>query len=242
MIATLSSCLHDLSALGPGGLLVLCGAMFLAGLAGGFTHCALMCAPFVLAQLGARGGRHAAGGGLRRLGGALLLPYHGGRLVGYALLGALAGAAGGLASAASGWRGLLAIPLGLAAVLCLSFAVGGRIHGPRLAGTAWLGRRLRWLLDGGSVGRGLLLGLLLSGLPCGLLYGALAGAAASGSALAGALAMGAFVLGTVPALVGVGVSGQLLLRRAGRWLRPARAVLMGANALLLAAMAVRQLH
>lgn len=239
MTELLASCLQDLSALGPGGLAMLCGAMFLAGLAGGFTHCALMCAPFVLAQVAAGAERHAGCGLLRRLSGAALLPYHGGRLAGYATLGAIAGAAGGLLNAAGGGRGLLAVPLAAAALLCLAFAAG-RIWSPQL-GLPWLGRRLRWLLEDGRPGRGLLLGLALSGLPCGLLYGALAGAAASGSALAGALAMAAFVLGTVPALVGVGLSGRLLLRRAGCWLRPASAALLVANAALLAAMALRQL-
>lgn len=239
MIELLSTCLHDLTALGPGGLAALCGALFLAGLGGGFTHCALMCAPFVLAQVGAGADRHAGGGRLRRLSGAALLPYHAGRLLGYAGLGAAFGAAGGLLNAASGWRGWLALPLFAAALLCLAFAMG-RAWSPPI-GTAWLGRRLAWLLEGAGPWRGLLLGIALSGLPCGLLYGALAGAAASGSALAGALAMAAFVLGTVPALVGVGLSGRLMLRRAGPWLRPASALLLAANAVLLAAMAVRQL-
>ena len=56
----LADCLHALDALGPGGLPTLLGALFLAGLAGGVTHCTTMCAPFVLAQaatgLGAGGG------------------------------------------------------------------------------------------------------------------------------------------------------------------------------------------
>ena len=39
----LADCLHGLTALGPGGLPMLLGALFLAGLAGGATHCAGMC-------------------------------------------------------------------------------------------------------------------------------------------------------------------------------------------------------
>jgi hypothetical protein len=74
--------------------------------------------------------------------------------------------------------------------------------------------RLRPLLLAPSGWRGpFLLGLLLSGLPCGLLYGALVAAASAGSALAGALAMAAFALGTVPALVGVGLLGRFFGRR-----------------------------
>ena len=97
-------CVHDLAALGPDGLAAVAAALFLAGLAGGATHCAGMCGPFVLAQVAARADRANTGGALRRLGGAALLPYHAGRLLGYALLGAVAGGAAGLLAAATGWR------------------------------------------------------------------------------------------------------------------------------------------
>jgi uncharacterized protein len=209
-------CVHDLAALGPGGLAALTGALFLAGLAGGATHCAGMCGPFVLAQVAAR---DAGGGTLRRLGGAALLPYHAGRLLGYALLGAVAGGTAGLLAVATGWRPVLAAPLGIAALLMLSQGVarlGLRLPLPRLPARlveAAIGR-LRPLLEAPAGWRGsLLLGFLLSGLPCGLLYGALVGAAAAGSVLGGALAMAAFTLGTVPALVGVGLLGRFFGRR-----------------------------
>ncbi len=50
MAEFLANCLHGLEALGPGGLWAVMGALFLAGLAGGASHCAAMCGPFVLAQ------------------------------------------------------------------------------------------------------------------------------------------------------------------------------------------------
>lgn len=237
----LATCLHDPTALGPAGLTLLLGAMFVAGLAGGTTHCALMCAPFVLMQVGANADRAMAGGTLGRLSGAALAPYHLGRMLGYGLLGAMAGALSGLVSGLAGYRAVLALPLGLAAWLVLRQAIarggGSGLRAPALA--AWLPARVAGLLARPNGGRGVLLGLLLSALPCGLLYGALAGAAAAGSALTGALAMAAFVLGTVPALVGVGLLGRLFLRQAGAWLHPAATVLLGLNALLLAGMAVR---
>src|SRR5919199_2082920 len=94
IIPMLADCLHDLAALGPaGGLPTLLGALFLAGLAGGATHCSTMCAPFVLAQ--ASVGMGAGGGVLRRLSGAALAPYHLGRMLGYGALGALAGGTAG---------------------------------------------------------------------------------------------------------------------------------------------------
>ena len=248
----LALCVHDLAALGPGGLPALAAALFLAGLVGGATHCAGMCGPFVLSQVAARADRMAGGGVLRRLGGAALVPYHLGRMLGYTALGAVAGGATGLLAVASGWRVLLALPLGLAAALMLGqgvarlgFAVPRPASGAFMRPADWLVGRVRPLLFAPSEGwRGpLLLGLLLSGLPCGLLYGALAGAAAAGSALGGALAMAAFTLGTVPALVGVGLLGRFFGRR---WLaapafRVAGAALFLLNGGVLGAMAWRLL-
>lgn len=248
----LANCLHDLAAIGPGGLATVALALFLAGLAGGFTHCAGMCAPFVLAQAGANVNRSAAGGSLQRLSGAALVPYHLGRVLGYGALGAVAGATAGLVTQITGLRFVLAALLLSAAILmCVQAAsrlpVGWR---PRLAhlGSAFpampvpgefLLRRVGPLLAAPSGWNGVGLGVLLSALPCGLLYAALAGAAATGSALAGAIAMAAFTAGTVPALIGVGLLGRLFLRSRGDTVRLAGAVLFLLNGAVLAAMAYR---
>jgi sulfite exporter TauE/SafE len=239
----IADCLRDLTALGPGGLPALMGALFLAGLAGGATHCAGMCAPFVLAQAGAVADHAASGGALRRLAGAALLPYHLGRMLGYATLGALAGGVAGAVTQVSGVRYALAALLAVAALFMLAQASTRlaawlpHLPAPRLPGA--FQARLGALLDTPTGWRGVALGLMLSALPCGLLYGALAGAAAAGSALAGALAMAAFVLGTVPALVGVALLGRLFARRAGPALRVAGAAVFALNGIVLAAMAAR---
>jgi sulfite exporter TauE/SafE len=240
---SLAACLHDLVSLGPGGMAVLAGAMFTAGLVGSATHCALMCGPFVLTQVAADADRGFAGGRLERLSGAALLPYHLGRLLGYGTLGAVAGASSGLLAHGAGARALLAVPLGLAALVLLRVAFARFFSAslPAPAAPGWLQARLGSLLAAPQGRRGVLLGLLLSALPCGLLYAAVAGAAASGSALGGVLAMLAFVLGTVPALVGVGLLGRLFLRQAGPWLRPAATVMLVLNAALLAGLAIRLL-
>lgn len=250
----LADCLRDLAALGPGGLASVMGALFLAGLAGGATHCATMCAPFVLAQAAAGAGTTAGGGVLRRLSGAALLPYHLGRMLGYGALGALAGGAAGLVVLASGLRLILAALLVAAALVMLAQAArraapwlpGGLALLPGLLPSRLrpslpraLVRPLDGLLAAPGGWRGVMLGLMLSALPCGLLYGALAGAAATGSALAGALAMTAFVAGTVPALTGVALLGRLFGRRHGRRLQAAGAVLFGLNGLVLLGMAAR---
>jgi sulfite exporter TauE/SafE len=251
MLQTIGNCLHDLTAIGPGGVPAVAAALFLAGLAGGVTHCAGMCAPFVLAQAGALADRSASGGIVARLSGAALVPYHLGRMLGYAALGALAGGTAGLVTQLSGLRWLLAALLLGAALLMAAQAAGllperwrpARLPRlPALSGTGAGGRLsalVGWLLAAPGGWRGVGLGLALSALPCGLLYAALAGAAATGSALAGAIAMAAFVAGTIPALVGVALMGRLFLRRAGAGLRLAGAALFALNAAVLAGMAWR---
>jgi hypothetical protein len=237
----LADCLHGLTALGAEGIAALLGAMLLAGLAGGVTHCAGMCGPFVIAQVA---GDPPGGGHLARLAGAALLPYHLGRATGYAALGALAGGAAGLLSSALS-RGLLALPLGLAAVVMLAQA-GRRLPLPALLRlplphfrAPGLGPASRLLHAPPGPARGLLLGLALSAMPCGLLYGALAGAAAAGSALAGALAMLAFAAGTAPALMGVALLGRFFGRRHGGALRVVSACALLLNSGVLTALALR---
>lgn len=248
----LANCLHDLTALGAGALASVAAAMLMAGLAGGVTHCAGMCAPFVLAQAGGMAGR-VGPGTLSRLAGAALVPYHLGRMLGYAMLGAVAGASAGVVSQVTGLRQVLAALLLLAAFLMARQALA-RLIPERYRGWPWrqapqgrvapaypafLLRPIGGLLARPGGWNGLGLGLMLSALPCGLLYAALAAAAATGSALAGALAMLAFSLGTIPALVGVALLGRLFLRRSGALTQLAGGLLFLVNATLLAAMAVQ---
>lgn len=239
----LANCLHDLAALGPAGVPALMAALFVAGLAGGLTHCVAMCGPFVLAQGAATAADSLGAGTLRRLSGASLLPYHLGRGLGYGLLGALAGGAGALFAQASGLRYLAAALLLLAALLMLAQASARlaawlpHLPVPRLA--RGLEERLAPLLASPTGWRGARLGLLLSALPCGLLYAALAAAAASGSALAGALAMLAFVGGTVPALVALAFFGRGLRHLLGGAAPAAGAALFVLNAAVLLTLAVR---
>jgi sulfite exporter TauE/SafE len=225
------------------------GGMLLAGLAGGPMHCAPMCGGFVIGQVADRMARlpgpllcEAA-----RLRGALLLPYHVGRLTTYAAIGGIAGLVGS-GFGRLGWFAPLSAGLLLLAATLLAGQAMRRLVPAAFAGWVNLGPagRLTRLLRAGARrvgrartdwGRGLLLGLLLVLLPCGLLYAALAAAAAAGDAAHGALAMAAFGLGTVPSLFGVGLAGHVAAVR-GRTLagRLAPALLL-ANAALLALLA-----
>lgn len=234
-----------------GALPALMLALFLGGLSGGFTHCAGMCGPFVAAQVAAG---HAPGDDARmtewvRLKGALLVPYHLGRFTTYVALGALSGFAAAALRDTAIFRYLAAALLALAAAAFLVQALGrGAAFLPGLPGagigakfSAALSALAAPLMSGAHrPSARYALGVVLGFLPCGLLYGALAAAAATGGAAGGALVMASFTLGTVPALVGVGMIGDFLLRRA----RAAAAIFAGLlliNAAILSWLALRAL-
>lgn len=235
----LGDCLHALTALGAGGTAALAASLFVAGLAGGATHCAGMCGPFVIAQVTSG---LAARPSLSRLSAGALVPYHLGRLATYTGLGAAAGLVSGVVVHGAGVRLVLAGLLALGAVLMLAQAVT-QLAALLPAAPAGLAERVARaaapLLDDPRGARRFLLGLVLGFLPCGLLYGALAAAAAAGSALGGALAMAAFALGTVPALLGVGLAGAFFGRRFLPAARALAAPLLVVNAAVLAVLALR---
>jgi len=202
-----------------GGLRAVTGlaGMVALGLAGSAAHCAPMCGPLVLGQ----GLRRlsclscARMGEADRLRAALLGRYHAGRIVTYALLGALAGAAGfGLEQLLAPLRAglLLAAALAMAVAAWRAWDAGraGRATGSGRAGAAgagqpaWMGWTQPAGLRPGSFSFGMAMGLL----PCGLIYTALLAACASGSPGLGAAAMASFGLATVPALALVGLAGQ----------------------------------
>lgn len=207
-------------------------SLLLAGLLGGLTHCAGMCGPFVLSQTVARLEAVPAKDmrEWHRLAGAALVPYHLGRATTYALLGALAALIADGMIAATGLKWLSAALLLLAALFFATYALHQlAVRLPWAAGVdgggLWsrYGSQLVRPLFARPVGwRGYLLGVALGFLPCGLLYGALAAAASSSGPLAGAFAMLAFALGTVPALVLIGIAGHVA---AGRFTQAARAVM-----------------
>jgi sulfite exporter TauE/SafE len=183
---------------------------FLAGLLGS-GHCFAMCGG-IAGSLGA-----LSGSGTR----ASVWPaiqFNGGRLLGYAILGALAG---GILGAAGDIVSL--IPLGkwlrgLTAVMVLLIGLRFLFDWKGLdaieRGGAGLWRRIMpfavrisqrrdWL---GRMGLGACWGFL----PCGLVYTLLLTAASTGHVLSGASTMFAFGLGTLPAMLGLTLAAPAL--------------------------------
>jgi uncharacterized protein len=227
--------LAELCGAGPltGGLLL---GLFLAGATGSTMHCVPMCGGFVLGQVADKMASLPAARlcEWRRITGGALLPYHLGRLTTYAGLGALAAVGAGHLP----WSGTTsAILLLIGAVLFVAHVVR-ILPGLDRAPAGWTRAVTRVARRAGG---GYPLGVALGFLPCGLLYAALSAAAGSGNAALGALTMVAFGLGTAPALIAVGIAGQVAGRRWQRAVAVAAPAMMMLNAALLAILALRGL-
>ena len=178
----------------------------------GSTHCIAMCGG-IAAALGQSGSLGPAGGAAAGVGawqGAALDSL--GRITSYALAGAVVGLFG---DAFATWSGL-SMPIRLLAgalIAVLGLHVAGWWNGGVLleqigqAGWRRLAPLVRRVGPADRAWKRFALGLLWGWLPCGLVYAALVAAAATGGALEGATFMGAFGLGTLPALVALGGLG-----------------------------------
>jgi hypothetical protein len=185
------------------------GALFLSGLLGSLGHCLGMCGPLVTmfgVQFKAR----------KLAGLPYHLLYHTSRVGVYVIFGTLVGGLGsalGLGDSLGKVAGTISLLLGLGVVLLgmgyLGWLPLGRIEG---AGD-WLGRAMSWAFRQGSSTRVLALGALNGLLPCGLVYSALLVAASTGGPLTGAAGMAVFGLGTLPALLIMGVGAGALSAR-----------------------------
>jgi uncharacterized protein len=136
--------------------------------------------------------------------------YHTGRIISYSLIGAMAGLAGAAIMIGSTFQSTVSIILG---IFMIVFGLGqlGLIKVKRKSGKESIGTRvLSSLSKSAGVESRLILGLLTPLLPCGLLYGMAAAAAATNSPFSGALTMGAFALGSVPALFAAGLMASTL--------------------------------
>ena len=196
------------------------GLVFLLGLVSSL-HCVQMCGPIVLAfslPLNRSDALRAH------------LQYNAGRILTYAFLGALAGAAGGaigmlgrLAGLASGARLFAGAAMIVAGILMIGLLPSNGLvtiqkRGITARFSKLIGRRL--LAPQGKFTLGLALGFL----PCGLVYAALLKAVDSGTAIAGALTMLAFGLGTAIALLSLGAASSFV--RFPRWSNRLAAVSM----------------
>ncbi len=177
----------------------------------GSVHCAAMCGGFVCFYAGSGDGGSSAAA-LRSH-----AMYNVGRLASYLLLGALAGALGaglasvgqmaGVAHAATIITGALMIGWAVSTIAAQRGVSIGTLHAPE----AWqraLGRLLQSIRTQPMATRAALTGLLTTLLPCGWLYVFVAMAGGTGTVRGGLTVMLIFWVGTVPAMLAVGVGAQ----------------------------------
>jgi sulfite exporter TauE/SafE len=174
---------------------------FAGGLAGSL-HCVGMCGVFPLALAGMGPERNT----LRQL------LYHLGRMNTLVAIGAFSGGAGAalvarapvaaVERALAVGAGLVMIVVGLemAGVLARVTAAGAALA------RATVGRLLAGVIRSRSLAAPIALGVFNAFLPCQLIYAFAARAAATASAGEGMLVMLAFGLGTVPAMLGLGMA------------------------------------
>lgn len=214
---------------------VLASAVVTASILGSM-HCVGMCGPLAIWASGA-GDRIST----TQMSLATTL-YHLGRLLTYALVGLLAGAAGQLVDVGGQALGLQLFAARSVGGLMIVFGVlrllqlvrQNRAPQKNFVGQAakpnWVTRqllRLRPVVFRLPVPvRGLVTGLLTAFLPCGWLYLFALVAAGTGSMLMGSLVMMAFWLGSVPALVGLVTGTQALALRFRRVIPVGAAVLL----------------
>ena len=200
-------------------------AMFAAGIGSGL-HCVGMCGGITIAF----SGRVIP---IRSLGAPLWarqLAFNAGRITTYTAAGAVAGAIGAAAYAASVLPSQETVQMAVNVLLVftgLYLAGATRLLSPleRLGAPLWarLQPLAAWLTRGASLSRRFAAGLVWGWLPCAMVYVALATAALAGTPALGAFAMTAFGLGTLPFLLAAG----WLAARVRRW-RPITATLVTA--------------
>ncbi|MBE0489235.1 MAG: sulfite exporter TauE/SafE family protein [Halomonas sp.] len=185
-------------------------AAFVFGLLGG-AHCIGMCGGIMSALT------FAVPPSMRspaRLTG-LLLGYNLGRIASYMLAGALVAALGTLVAITPTARLVLQI---LAAVMLILMALyiadwwKGLLRVEAVGKRLWrhlepVGRRLMPVV---KIPQAMALGAVWGWLPCGLVYSMLAWSLAAADPLRGATLMGAFGLGTLPALLATGLAARQL--------------------------------
>jgi len=186
---------------------------FVVGLLGG-VHCLGMCGGIVGALTFGLPGRQQRG--LKLL--PYQLAYNLGRIISYALAGAVAGGLGVLLAGVLPIQQAQNVLIVCAAVfmILMGLYIAGWWNGLTLlekaGGSLWrrlepLGRRMMPVT---SPLQAFALGLVWGWLPCGLVYSVLVWAISAGSALEGAMLMAAFGLGTLPNLLLMGAAAGWL--------------------------------
>lgn len=196
------------------------GSVLLLGLAAGVSTCMALVGGLVLGIAARFAERHPEASPRRRL--EPQIYFNLGRIVGFALLGALIGYAGSWLTLSS--FVLASLTLCVALVMLLVglqlLEISPRLSGWRLSLPKGLARMLgieTHVSRAYSRRRTALLGLSTFFLPCGFTQAVQLYAVSQGSAWLGAVLLGAFALGTTPGLLLVGSAASVARGNLGRY-------------------------
>lgn len=189
--------------------------VFLMGLAGS-VHCVGMCGG-IASLLGSQI-KSSSKSATRLLGYHLL--YNLGRLTSYTVAGMLIAGLGqwiALAGQSVGLPNISRLIIGLLTVFFGVYLLGWTVFLlPLEKAGSFLWQRIepvaRKFLPVQSPAQALVLGLLWGWLPCGMVYVALSWTVVVAEPLQGGLLMAAFGLGTLPAMMGIGMAGSWLMK------------------------------
>ena len=177
---------------------------FLVGFLGS-VHCAGMCGPLALAL------PVPGGGTLTYLYGRAV--YNAGRVLTYAVLGAVAGLVGRTLVLA-GAQQIVSVVIGLFILLTALLPLALKSIFPSFTLPARFSARVQAKLSGlmktSSIVALFLIGLLNGLLPCGFVYVALAAAITTGDVYGGVLFMVGFGIGTGPIMLAIAIAGKHL--------------------------------
>lgn len=204
ILSSIGSCFHQITT--HYGLPL---SLLLAGLVGSVTHCVVMCGPFVLSQTG----------DMTKIRDMALVPYHLGRMTTYIFMAVLTYSIFSLVFVYSDLKTMIAAPMLLLAgtIFIVSAFPKLNILFPWVASIKIPIFFLQKLSSKFGQKNNLLrrygLGVLLGFMPCGLVVAALIASATAPSLGIAVVSIGAFTLGTIPALILVAIGGSSLKQK-----------------------------
>lgn len=200
-------------------------ALFIAGLASGFTHCAAMCGPFVVMQTSENmiADCYSPVNEFTRLKKASLLPYHLGRITTYIILGSVAAYLSAHILAFDNMRWLSTLLLAISGITFITYAlasvIGVKSFNPlkslpfssNIGVPSFIEDKAKPFFINPRGLNGYVLGFILGFIPCGMIVSVIFSVSALGNVIMAVFAMALFGVGTIFGLIAVAYGSDFFL-------------------------------
>lgn len=225
--------------------LTIIGSLFIFGLLGGFSHCAGMCGPFVLTQVGNRLKEISLDDSVfKKLKGMALLPYHFGRITTYCLITLLSSLLVSNLKNIIFFKQVAGVFLVIAALIFFNSTIAKiklPFKIPAKSQDSQILARFRNLIDflflNPTGFKNYFLGIILGFIPCGLVYGAIVASLSLDNPIKSVMAIFAFGIGTIPALFATACGGFWFFNRNKKYLEVFVKIILFINIITLLIMA-----